>query len=219
MKKVNFLSVFSAGMVIATVTSPAFAATPATISSSISTQQMDLDHSQSNSRFHEFNPELLTLLKIDATTLKQEFKAGKSLADIAAAKGIQKQKVIDLLVTQVSNQLEQDVKSGRLTQDQAKQKKAKLQGFITQGVERKGGLGSGHRGHHGRRGVLKDAKSILGLDKQEMMNQLKGGKSLVEIAQSKGISKDQLISKLLERDKERLTKMVEKKWQANDSLQ
>jgi hypothetical protein len=87
------------------------------------------------------NQELLSLLKIDSNTLQEDFKAGKSLADIAAEKGVPEQQVIDLLVKQSAQRTDEAVKSGKLTQDKADQMKAKEPDRIKKSVEHKGGMG------------------------------------------------------------------------------
>jgi len=50
---------------------------------------------------------------------------------------------------------------------------------------------------HKRFFLFEDAASIIGIDKEELRKQLKGGKSLAEIAKTKGISEDDLVNKLL----------------------
>jgi hypothetical protein len=89
------------------------------------------------------NQELLSLLKIDSATLKQELKAGKSLADIAAEKKVPEQQVIDLMVKDSAQRIDQSVQSGKVSQDKATQMKAKMQEQIKKNVERKGGFGFG----------------------------------------------------------------------------
>ncbi len=67
----------------------------------------------------------------------------------------------------------------------------------------------GHHGHGMRGGgLMKDAASILKVDQKTLMSDLKAGKSLADIASSKGISKDTLISKLNASMKTRLDKAV-----------
>lgn len=45
--------------------------------------------------------------------------------------------------------------------------------------------------------LIEDAASIIGIDKGELMKQLEGGKSIVEIAGTKGIQEADLINRLL----------------------
>jgi hypothetical protein len=123
--------------------------------------------------------------------------------------------VIDLLVNQDSQRLDQAVQAGKLTQDQAAKEKADAQNEIKNRVEHKGGFG--FRGKHDKRGErggeFKNAASVLGIDEQTLQTQLQSGKTLAQIAQDKGITKDDLINKLLQNEKDRLTKMVDQTWQ------
>jgi hypothetical protein len=215
MKKL--LTLASAGVAVLAIASSAYAATTATTNSATAAAASTPSATQQKAPAHQHkghfnNQQLLTLLNLDANKLQQNLKAGKSLADIATAQGVDEQKVIDLLVSQQSQRLDQAQQSGKLTQDQVTKIKANLQNEVKKRVEQKGGFG--FEGKHGERGgQFKDAASVLGMTPQDVMTQLKSGKSLVQIAQSKGISEADLVSQLLQKHKDRLTKMVEQTWQ------
>jgi hypothetical protein len=212
LNKKKILSIASAGLALMAITGSVYAATatpsPSDATPPTATNQVQEKHDHSNQ-------ELLTLLGIDATTLKQDFKAGQSLADIAAAKGVNEQQVIDLLVNQESQKMDQKVTSGKLTQAQADQKKAKLADEIKKRVERKGEFGGEHRRGH-KEGGLKDVATILNTAPKDLETQLKAGQTIAQIAQAKGIAESDLINQLLQKDKDRLTKMVENTWQPKD---
>ncbi|MEK3724038.1 hypothetical protein [Paenibacillus sp. FSL H8-0034] len=185
------------------------------------------------------NQELLTLLTIDEATLHSELKAGKSLAAIGEAKGISKQQIIDLLVKQDADRLAKAVTDGKITQAQADERKAKQLEMITKRVDQAGAFGGkggpgergskgpedrgGHGGFGGPGGFagpgggLEAASSIIGLTAKEIGDQLKAGKSLSEIAQEKGVSKQQLIDGLVKKETERITKQVDEKRQPKAS--
>ncbi len=168
------------------------------------------------------NAQLLSLLKIDSVKLKEQLKAGKSLADLAADAGIDKQQVIDLLVSQETTETDDAMKAGKITQAQADQKKANLVDHITKEVDQKGFAGRGEFGREGRegKGNLNEAASILGMTQQDLLMQLKAGKTLSQIGQDKGVSEDQLVNSLLDKEKKaRIQKQVTTVWkdkQAND---
>ncbi|WP_052947547.1 hypothetical protein [Aneurinibacillus tyrosinisolvens] len=214
MKKL--LTVATTGLAVLAIAGSAFAASTTTSSSTTSTTQQKVSMHKHEKQFN--NQELLSLLKVDAATLQQNLKNGKSLADVAAAQGVDEQKVIDLLVNQHAQRLAQAIQDGKLTQEQANQKKADEQTEIKNRVEQKGGFGFGgeHGKHGGERGGFKDAASVLGITEQELQTQLQAGKTLAQIAQDKGIAKDDLINKLLQNEKDRLTKMVDQTWQQHD---
>ncbi len=202
------------GLALVAVTGAALAETPAAPSSPTSIlETLQKQKGEFHGFGHKFqwnNEELLTLLKTDEDTLMQALKSGKSLADLAAEKGVPKQQVVDLLTKQASHKLEQAVKDGKLTQDEATQFKSKLNERITQHVEHKGVF---HKVHVRKAGHLEDAASVLGMTKEDILTQLKVGKSLAEIAKEKGISEDKLVDSLLQKKREGISKWVHKKWE------
>lgn len=83
------------------------------------------------------NEELLTLLKLDATKLEEELKAGKSLAEVAQAQGVSIDEVTSLLVKQHEERLAEAVKAGKLTQEQADKAKENIQSVVKKMLEHK----------------------------------------------------------------------------------
>lgn len=87
-----------------------------------------------------------TALGVSAADLRTALEGGKSLADVAAEKGVAKDKLISDLVKAAETRLAEEVSSGRLTQAQADERKADLTARITQQVDRKGLPNRGDRG-------------------------------------------------------------------------
>lgn len=75
-------------------------------------------------------------LGIDLATLRDELRDGASLADVAAAHGVDVQVVIDAIVARASERLDQAVEDGRLTDEQAADRLAELTERVTDMVER-----------------------------------------------------------------------------------
>ncbi|AFH65895.1 hypothetical protein ACVNS2_34890 [Paenibacillus caseinilyticus] len=160
------------------------------------------------------NTELLSLLGLDADGLKTELQAGKSLSEIAAAKGVTDQAVIDLLVKQETARLDQAVTDGKLTQPQADERKAQLSTQIAEKIKQQGaGFDKGRGGKGGRGGFhgMSEAAGVLGMTEQEVLDGLKAGKSLSEIAAEKGVDKQKLIDALLQKEEERIKTFVDHK--------
>jgi ribosomal protein S20 len=88
-----------------------------------------------------------SFLGVDQQQLMTQLKGGSSLADIASAQGKTEQSLIDQLVSASSQPIDQEVSSGKITQDQADQMKAKLPDRIKQMVEQKG-FGQKQDGQH-----------------------------------------------------------------------
>ena len=86
------------------------------------------------------------VLGITVEELRTQQRAGKTLAQIAAAEGISKATLIDGLVKAAEAELAAAVKDGRLTQAQADEMKSGLRARITEKVDK---VGPGPRGHGG----------------------------------------------------------------------
>ncbi|MGO0062744.1 hypothetical protein ACTID9_22435 [Brevibacillus fluminis] len=159
------------------------------------------------------NAQLLALLKLDADQLKEQLKAGKSLADVASAQGVATDEVVKLLTAERTKALDEAVASGKLTQEKADQAKEKLSDKIEKMVVSKhDGVQLGDHGH-GRgfsKGFVNNAEllALLKLDANQLHEQLKAGKSLAEIAQAQGVSTDALTSLLAKQRDQKLAEAV-----------
>jgi hypothetical protein len=70
-------------------------------------------------------------LGIDIDALKTSLKEGQSIKEIAAAQGVDVQKVIDSLVAELKTKLDEQVAAGRMTQDEANQALLRSADFLT----------------------------------------------------------------------------------------
>ena len=77
------------------------------------------------------------VLGISTDDLRTDLRNGQSIADIAKAKNVDVNKVIDALVADASTKIDQAVKDGHLTQQQADNLKSKLKTAITDAVNAK----------------------------------------------------------------------------------
>ena len=94
-------------------------------------------------------------LGMSEADLKTALEDGKSLADIAKDKGVDKAKVIDALVAEAKSHLAEAVTEGHLTQAQADERAKDLEARITDRVDGKaptGPMGEGHGGPMGEGG-------------------------------------------------------------------
>jgi hypothetical protein len=79
-----------------------------------------------------------------------------------------------------------------------------LSASLTQGTSATGQVGRGHHHHGNRDQFLADAASVIGIDTNALKAQLQQGKSIADIAASKGITMDQLKAGLTDKVKARL---------------
>jgi len=158
------------------------------------------------------NTELLSLLKLDAEKLQEELKAGKSLAEIAKAQGVETDDVVALLVKQNEAKLAEAVKAGKLTQEQADKMTENTSDRIKEQVENtqqgkgfdKGkGFGFGFGSEKNE-----ELLSLLKLDADKLQEELKAGKSLAAIAEAQGVSVDDVVALLVKQQDAQLAEAV-----------
>ena len=88
-------------------------------------------------------------LGVTADELHTALESGQTIAQVAVAKGVEVQTVIDAIVASATTHIDQAVTSGRITQAEADQKKADLMTQVTDMVNKgrpAGGPGGGRPG-------------------------------------------------------------------------
>ncbi|WP_284638837.1 hypothetical protein [Paenibacillus silviterrae] len=154
--------------------------------------------------------EAATLLGMDKETLMKQLKS-ETLVQIAAAKGISETDLIAKLQAERTKKIEEAVASGKLTAEKAEKLKAHMEKHLKFMVNHPV---RSDKAHHGKAGkgrfdalpAPEKLASILGITEEQLKSELKAGKSMTEIAASKGMSKEQLVAKI----KEELTPWIEK---------
>jgi hypothetical protein len=132
------------------------------------------------------------------------------LSRVAGHLGISTQKLEDATKAAAIDQVDADLKAGRITKAQADELKARIrQGgapFLFGGPHRFGGPGSLH---HAPFGHLSAAAEYLGLTVPALLEKLSSGQSLADVAKAQGKSVDGLKKAMVADAKERLDKAVE----------
>jgi len=146
----------------------------------------------------EAHGELLTLLNIDEQTFKTEIEAGKTLVAIAGEHGVSEQVLKDFLIAQKNQHMEEAIKAGRITAEQAEKMKANMDERVSQMINGKGPMHNMHKdkapGPRAGHGFMGDAKllELLKIDAEAFRSELKSDKSLVTIAKEHGVSEKTL---------------------------
>ncbi|WNR44133.1 hypothetical protein [Paenibacillus roseipurpureus] len=166
------------------------------------------------------NPmDFASILGIDQSVLKDEIKQGKSLVEIAKEKAnLTEDELLAKLTAAETKKLDDAVAAGKLKQEQEDKLKAGIADRLKKIVESKP-LAINDKKPLPRDGMMpggmfgnpKEIAAILGITVDELAAERKAGKSLVEIAQAKGISEDQLIAKLKDGMTNPLKSFVERK--------
>ncbi|MEW9697897.1 hypothetical protein [Paenibacillus sp. SI8] len=159
--------------------------------------------------------ESAALLGIDKEALVKSLKGGKSIVEVAAEKGVSEQDLTAKLQQLRTGKIESAVKDGKLTADQGEHMKQRLDEHLKFILNEKNlfkkrdGAGKWHK--IGLRPDSEKLAKTLGMSEDELRAQLKAGKSLTEIAKSKGISKDKLVASIKDQLTPSIEKMVDRK--------
>ncbi|MVO99744.1 hypothetical protein [Paenibacillus lutrae] len=139
------------------------------------------------------------VLGVEEKALMTELRSGKTLVEIAQGKGISQADLISKLTASASAGIDAQVTAGKLDSAKAAELKADLGKRIEKAVTSKNDFGKGGKhggGHKGGFVNKEQLAGLLGLTADEIKAQQEAGKTLAEIATSKGISREQLLEKL-----------------------
>jgi hypothetical protein len=140
------------------------------------------------------------LLGLQPQELKAELQAGKSLKEIVSAKGLDTAKFAQDLEAALTTKIDQSVQDGKINSEQAAALKTKLSQRIQADLDKKWDDWKDRRFRGAAKGniigIHEQVQSLLGIDAATLRTELQSGKSLADIAQAKGISKEALVEKI-----------------------
>jgi DNA-directed RNA polymerase specialized sigma subunit len=156
--------------------------------------------------------EAASVIGMDSDALLQQLQNGKSIVEVAQAKGISEADLTSKMLKLREGRIDEAIKNGKIDAAKAEQMKQRMKSHLSFMLNEKG-LPDKHTMHKGRgmKPSPDELAALLGIDKDELKAQLKSGKSLAEIAAAKGISRDQLIAKLKEQMTPQLEQWVDRK--------
>ena len=137
---------------------------------------------------------------------KQESEA--VIDDAAEQLGVQPSELTDALKTALKNRVDTAVKAGRLTEAQGQALKARIDAGDMPLLGLGGGPGLHHHGPHGLLGGLDGAAEYLGMTEANLRSALEDGKTLAQVAKSRGKSVDGLVDALVADAKAKLADAV-----------
>lgn len=155
-----------------------------------------------------------TLLGVEQSQITDALKEGQTLLQIAEAKGLSEADYVQKLTDAKTASIDAQVTAGTLTREQADQLKSGLSERLKKQIAEQG---AGHQGPgrgrmpFGPMGNSEALTGILGVTQEELDADLKAGQSLADIAQTKGITKEELVSKIKDSMTESLNEWVDRK--------
>ena len=154
---------------------------------------------------------IATVLGIEPQEMLQQLQEGQSLADIIVAQGSSVEAVIEDLSAQLQSKLDQAVADGKITVEQAEQLLASFHARATDLIEnadltkvRRHGAGDKRDqrgdgdapGNLGPSQIIGGIATVLGIEPQELLQQLREGQSLADIIVAQGSSVEAVIEDL-----------------------
>jgi ribosomal protein S20 len=133
-------------------------------------------------------------LNLSVDDLRSKLEGGKTIAQVAREQGVDVQTVIDAMVADATAHIDQAVQDGKLTADQANERKANLQDRITQLVNEGKPKGEGPRGHGPK---LDAAAKALGVSTDDLRGQLRDGKTIAQVADDRNVDKQKVIDAMV----------------------
>ena len=146
---------------------------------------------------------IASYLDLTPAQLRQQLRAGKTLAEIAVAQDKTVAGLEDAIYKDVQAHLDQAVANGRLTSSQEQAMLAQLKAHLDDLVNHRGPRAGVRTPHFGAA-----VASYLGLTRAELRTQLRSGKSLAQIATAQGKTVAGLKAVILAEAKARLDRAV-----------
>ena len=137
-----------------------------------------------------------------------------SVVDAVAARlGVSPDRLRDAFKAALAERIDAAVAAGRLTPEQGARLKERIAKAKGLGIGARTAFAKKHKAFVGRIAKAKGrgpAAEYLGMTRQELVTELRSGKSLAQIARAEGKSVDGLVAAMVAPAKERLAKAVEK---------
>jgi uncharacterized protein (DUF433 family) len=156
---------------------------------------------------------------IEPGELLVALRDGRTIAEVAEEHGVAPEAVIDAIVASQREMLDAAVESGRLTREQADAIAEDLEERATELVNDRLPMLPpwGHPGAWGfADGPLAAAAEAIGVDAEELLDALRDGRTIAEVAEEHGVDVDAVIEAIVAALQERLDDAVENGWITQD---
>ncbi|NOK64044.1 MAG: hypothetical protein GFH27_549409n18 [Chloroflexi bacterium AL-W] len=150
---------------------------------------------------------------LERSEVVDAIREGNSMAQVAEANGSSSDAVLQAARENAQERLDEAIANGRITQEQAD---AALEQFDTQAPEvindtelAENFERSGRRGRGGQAKLVQTTAEVSGLTAQEVVEELRSGKSMAQVAEENGSSADAILAELRADGETRLDEMLE----------
>ncbi len=147
-------------------------------------------------------------LGMTRAALVAELEQNRSIAEVATEQGVAPTTIIDAALVQPTEQMQQAVADGRMTQEEADARLAEHRTRITTAVNTPGlpQRPAGERAPH--RGLLEVAADELGMTRAALVAELEQNRSIAEVATEQGVAPTTIIDAALVQPTEQMQQAV-----------
>jgi uncharacterized protein (DUF433 family) len=163
---------------------------------------------------HRHGRLLAAALKVAADTigispdeLRQAVRDGQTVAEVAQSKGVDPAAVVDAIVAAGNTKIDEAVASGKLEDAKAAKLKEKLPQLADRLVNHTGERRERRRER--RQALVEVAAKAIGIPTDELVADLKSGKSIADIAHSKDVDVQKVVDAIVSSAKEKIDAAVE----------
>lgn len=163
--------------------------------------------------------EIAKAIGITVEQLRQEWP-GKSLVQVAQAHGVSREQLLQRLTAAATERIDKALAEKKITAEQAANLKARLPEFLARFVDRVHDRKPGQAHPTARKflgNLVEEAAGAIGISAGQLKQELPG-KSLAQVAQAHGVSRDTLVQRLTVVATQRIDKaLAEKKLTAEQA--
>lgn len=153
--------------------------------------------------------EAAAAIGVDRQQLLWELRDEKTIAKVAAKHGLSRDAVVQRMTAAANAKVDEAVAKGQLDATRAAQMKERLAKQIAELVDRAHEFpakdrpkdrpkpSAAHPRFHVLQHLVQDAAEVIGVSPGQLKQELRDGKSLKDVAQAKGVSRDTLVQKLV----------------------
>ncbi|MEM7532839.1 MAG: hypothetical protein AAF639_11730 [Chloroflexota bacterium] len=152
---------------------------------------------------------------IEPDTLWNELDAGKTVADIAQANGVEVQAVVDAAITAENAMIDQEVAAGFITEEESQEWRAEVNEFVNASVNMTlDELDAQFMDEWDEEGFedyddsMASIATLIGVDEETLWNELDAGKSVAEVAQANGVDPQTIIDALVAEEQAFIDELV-----------
>ena len=153
---------------------------------------------------------------IEAPALIEELRADNTIAQVAETNGVSVSLLVEALIQPMRDEANEAIANGRITADEAAERLQNAEEKITEALNRTwpedlGQRNQGRGRHQGNRGpgrILNGAAELLGMPMPELVEGLRSGKSVAEIAAEQGVAFDIIVDAIVAKVRDKVDEAV-----------